>query len=262
MRFPSRVSRNVARNASFVQLNSKQVVVRSLLFGLIAAAFSFIAIGCGEDSSPATPTPQRARVLVVHASPDAPGADVLVDNQKVNQQPLTFPNNTGYLSVDAGSRNVKVNAAGTTTSVINANLTLESNKNYSVFAVDSLRKIAALVTTDDLTAPAAGKAHVRFLHLSPNAPAVDISLPNQPAGQGLFTNRSFNRTVTAAQQAFTPVDSGTVNLQVRAAGTTDVVLNLPNVRLEAGKIYTVFAKGFLGGAGAQALGAEIILHNP
>jgi len=53
-----------------------------------------------------------------------------------------------------------------------------------------------------------------------------------------------------------------VNLEVRVAGTTTVALNLPNVRLDAGKIYTVFAKGFLGGEGAQALGVEIILHNP
>jgi hypothetical protein len=41
------------------------------------------------------------------------GVDLLVDNQKVNQQPLTFPQNTGYLSVNAGTRNVKVNVAGT-----------------------------------------------------------------------------------------------------------------------------------------------------
>jgi hypothetical protein len=31
--------------------------------------------------------------------------------------------------------------------------------------------------------------------------------------------------------------------------------------LADGKIYTVFAKGFLGGTGAQALGAEIIVNN-
>ncbi len=234
----------------------------SLFLVLVAAVALSFNTGCSEDtaSSP-TPTPQ-AKVLVAHASPNAPGVDLLVDNQKVNQQPLTFPNNTGYLSVNAGARNVKVNVAGTTTTVINADLPLEGNKNYSVFAIDSVSKIAPLVTTDDLTAPASGKAHVRFVHLSPNAPAVDVSVAGQPAGQGLFTNRAFNRTITAQEQAFTPVDAGTVNLEVRVAGTTTVALNLPNIRLDAGKIYTVFAKGFLGGEGVQALGAEIIVNNP
>jgi len=235
---------------------------KSLFLILVSAVALSFATGCSEDSA-SSPSPMPpARVLVVHASPNAPGVDLLVDNQKVNQQPLTFPQNTGYLSVNAGTRNVKVNVAGTTTTVINANLPLEANRNYSVFAIDSVSKISALVTIDDLTAPAAGKAHVRFIHLSPNAPAVDVSVVGQAAGQGLFTNRTFNKTITAAQQAFTPVDAGTVNLEVRVAGTTTVALNLPNVRLDAGKIYTVFAKGFLGGEGAQALGAEIILHNP
>jgi hypothetical protein len=35
---------------------------------------------------------------------------------------------------------------------------------------------------------------------------------------------------------------------------------LPPVTLQPGKIYTVFAKGFLAGTGAQALGAEVIVN--
>jgi hypothetical protein len=38
-------------------------------------------------------------------------------------------------------------------------------------------------------------------------------------------------------------------------------LSLPNVMLTAGKIYTVFAKGFVGGTGMQALGAQVITNN-
>ena len=60
--------------------------------------------------------------------------------------------------------------------------------------------------------------------------------------------------------AFTPLDAGTYNLEVRVAGTTPPVLPLPGIVLQAGKIYTVFAKGFLGGTGAEALGAEIIVN--
>jgi hypothetical protein len=39
-----------------------------------------------------------------------------------------------------------------------------------------------------------------------------------------------------------------------------VVLDLPGIGLENGKIYTVFAKGFVGGSGEQKLGAEIIIN--
>jgi hypothetical protein len=143
--------------------------------------------------------------------------------------------------------------SGTPTTVINATLTLDKDMNYSVFAVDSVSKISAVVLTDDLSAPASGKAHVRFVHLSPNAPAVDIAVAS--SGAVVFGNKSFKEAT-----AFTPLDAGTYNLDVRVAGTTTVALVLPAITLQAGKIYTVFAKGFLGGTGAQALGAEIIVN--
>ena len=40
-----------------------------------------------------------------------------------------------------------------------------------------------------------------------------------------------------------------------------MVLPLPGISLAAGKIYTVWARGLVGGAGAQALGAQIIVNN-
>lgn len=195
-----------------------------------------------------------ANVLVAHASPDAPGVDLLIDDVKVNTQPLTYPGNTGYLEAESGMRNIKINVAGTSNSVINGNLDVEADQYYSVFAVDEVAEITALVLVDDLTPPAAGKAHVRFVHLSPDAPAVDIALTG---GAVVFPNVAFKGFT-----AFTPLNAGVAyNLEVRVAGTSTVALVLPPVTLQAGKIYTVFAKGFLAGTGAQALGAEIIVNN-
>ena len=193
-----------------------------------------------------------ANVMVVHASPDAPGVDLLVDDA-VSGTNLTFPNNTGYLAVSAGMHNIKVNVTGTAATVIEADLDLMKDVNYSVFAVDSVANIGALVIEDDLTAPAGGFAHVRFIHLSPNAPAVDITLTD---GTVVFGDRSFKEYTP-----FTPLAAGTYGLQVRLQGTSTVVLELGNITVADGMIYTVFAKGFVGGVGDQALNAEIIVNN-
>ncbi len=204
---------------------------------------------------------EEARVLVVHASPNAPGVDLLVDNQKVNSAALTFPNNTGYLTVNAGTRNIKVNAAGTSTSVINADVPFTKDKNYSLFAFNLLASIGAILVEDNLTAPASGKAHIRFFHLSPGAPAVTVGVLNGSTFTGVFTNRSFETATTAgANSAFTPVDAGTYNFDVRVAGTTTSVLPLNGIVLQAGKIYTVFARGIVGNT-TTPLGASIIVHN-
>ncbi len=112
--------------------------------------------------------------------------------------------------------------------------------------------IEAVVLEDNLTTPASGKAHVRFIHLSPNAPAVDITTNT---GAVVFGNYVFKQA-----SAFTPLDAGTYDLQVRLAGTSTVVLDLSGISLTAGKIYTVFAKGLVGGQGTQSLGAQIIVN--
>ena len=119
--------------------------------------------------------------------------------------------------------------------------------------IDSVASIEPLVLADDLSSPAAGKAHVRFVHLSPDAPAVDIGLAG--GGAVVFGNVSFK-----GFEGFTPLDAGTYDLEVRLAGTNTVVLPLSGITLDDGKIYTVFAKGFLAGSNEQELGAELIVN--
>ena len=222
------------------------------IFSLVVLTTSIVA--CNKDDD----DPAKAKVMVVHASPNAPNVDVRI-NSTLALSNVAYPNNSAYTDVNSGSVNIKVSPTGTTSYVIDATVNLDANKNYSVFAIDSVSKIKAAAVMDDLTAPAAGKAHVRFFHFSANAPAVDIAVTGGPV---LFSNRLFNDQATnAAFQSFTPLNAGTYNLEVRAAGTNTVVLSLPNIVLTAGKIYTVFAKGFLGGTGSQALGAQIIANN-
>lgn len=226
------------------------------LKGMLALVLSLgLFAGCSDDDdNPAGPqAPAGGRVMAVHASPDAPGVDLYIDNVKQNTAPLTFPNNTPYINVAAGTRTVKITAAGDTAAVLQATATVLPGLTATLFAVNALDSINFSGYLDTLTAPAAGKAHVRFIHLSPGAPAVDIAVTG---GGVVFGNVEYLDVA-----GFTPLDAGTYNLEVRVANTSTVVLPLPGVTLQAGKIYTVFARGFVGGSGGQALGAQIIVNN-
>lgn len=220
---------------------------------LLAVLPAVALVSCDDESDDVVLN--EADVMVVHASPDAPAVDLLINNTKVNTSPLTYPNNTGYLSVPSGTQNIKVNAAGTSTTVIDANVDLEPDGDYTIFAYNTLDNIEALVLEDDLSDPADDMAHVRFVHLSPDAPAVDIAVQG---GGVLFSNSSF-RSATD----FTPVPAGTYTLEVRPAGTTTAVLTIPNVELDDDNIYTIFAKGFLNppAGNMNALGAEVIQND-
>lgn len=228
-------------------------MLKNKIFSLavVLSVFSFSFVACDNDDGTSPPIMKKANIMVIHTSPDAPGVDLLLDNNTVGSN-LTFANNTGYVEIDAGMRNVKVNVTGTPTTVIEADLTFDENKSYSIFAVDSVANLSPIVFEDNLTAPASGKSHVRFIHLSPNAPAVDVTLTD---GTVVFGNVAFKEFVD-----FTPLDAASYDLQVRVAGTSTVVLDLPGIGLTDGSIYTVFAKGFVGGTGAQELGAGIIVN--
>jgi hypothetical protein len=180
----------------------------------------------------------QARVRVVHASPDAPAVDILV-NDGVAFSNAPFKGITGYAALDTGTYNVKVVPTGATTPVvIEADLSLEA-KDYTVVAVGLLENIEPLVLIDNNATPASGKAHVRFVHASPDAPAVDIAVKGGPV---LFSNIAFK-----AVGDYLPVDAGTYDLEVRLAGTTTVALEVSGLALADGIVYTVFAMGLAGG---------------
>ncbi|MGD2040576.1 MAG: DUF4397 domain-containing protein, partial [Anaerolineae bacterium] len=116
-----------------------------------------------------------SRVRVVHASPDAPAVDVWV-NGAVAFSNAPFEGITDYAELAAGTYNVQVSPTGATEPiVIDADLDLAAGTDYTVVAVGLLENIEPLVLVDNNSAPAAGKAHVRFVHASPDAPAVDIA---------------------------------------------------------------------------------------
>lgn len=207
--------------------------VRSLLALAIVASLSVV-----------TAQAQNARVRVVHASPDAPAVDVLVNNSLRLFQNAEFEDVTQYQSVPAGVYNVKVVPAGggAGSAAINADLNLQYYKDYTVVAVNRLSSIEPIVLEDDngLLANAAipGSARVRFLHASANAPAVDIKVVGGPY---LFQNIPFKGVGN-----YINVPAGRVDLEVRVAGTDNVVLTVPGLQLKLGATYTVFATGLVG----------------
>jgi hypothetical protein len=211
----------------------------------------YVDTGTGDQF--VTPDPIGAELKAIHASPDAPAVDLAVDGV-LQATGLAYAQATGYLGVAAGLRRLTLEAGGTP--VIDEFVELPPEGNISLFAIDEAANLTPLVLTDDLTPPAAGNAHVRFVHLSPGAPNVDIALTD---GTVIFGDVAFGES--DADGAFTPLAAGTYDLEVRTTGTDTALLALPGVELAEGVIYTVFARGFPAGTGDQALGATIVTHD-
>ncbi len=188
-----------------------------------------------------------AQLRVMHASPDAPAVDVLVNDAKTLSN-VPFPADSGYLSLLAGNYNLKVNAANTTTTVINADATLTRGKSYSVFAVGLLAGIEPLVLEDDRTT-VADKARVRVIHASPDAPNVDV-LANDAK---VLSNVPFK---TAS--AYLEVPAGNYVFKLNVAGTATTALTSPSIALEAGKVYTAIAIGSTASGASNPLALKLL----
>ncbi|MEM7262358.1 MAG: DUF4397 domain-containing protein [Planctomycetota bacterium] len=193
-----------------------------------------------------TATPEPAEVRVAHLSPDAPNVDVWVDGSVVLAD-VPFLTVSDYLTLAPGSYLVQVTPAGQTAPiVIDETLTLSSGTSYTVAATGLLGAgdLQPQVLVDDRD-PSADQAKVRFVHDSPDAPAVDVAVAGGPV---LFADFEFRES-----SAYLPVDPGTYDLEVRLAGTTTVVLELPGVALAAGINATAFAVGLVGDMTLNAL---------
>ena len=222
-----------------------------LCYSLLGVGLLLTAVvGCNTLNPPENPA---ARVRVVHASPDAPAVDICAGSTAIFQD-VSYPSATEYVTVPAATYNAAAVVAGAgcdSTAALETALPLEAGTDTTVVALNLLADLEALVLVDDYSTPAAGNAKVRFVHASPDAPTVDITLAD---GTTVFDDVSFKGVGDYVELA-----AGDYDLQVRDAGGETVVLELGTVTLETGRIYTAYAVGLVGGE--PALDHLITLDN-
>ncbi|MGG4168386.1 DUF4397 domain-containing protein [Rossellomorea vietnamensis] len=185
-----------------------------------------------------TTSAQPSYVRVLHAVPDAPNVDVYVNGNHVLRD-VAFKDVSDYLTLPAGKYHIDVYPAGTSvTTVISKKVKIDPGKIYTLAAVGTLNKMQLLPYLDDPTVPG-GETKVKFIHLSPDAPAVDIAVKG---GDVIFPDISFKQATDYL--GLTPM---TVNLEARVAGSKNSVLSVPNVKLSPNQAYTIVAVGLANG---------------
>ena len=208
---------------------------------------------CNDDSNVTAPA-TTAQLRVVHASPDAPNVDVLVDNTAALTN-VPYKAASTYLEVPSGTRNLKVRATGTTTVVIDQTAALNQGSAYTVIATGRVASIAPLLLTDDQTNPAAGNVRLRLVHASPTAGNVDIYVTAPTADITTATPTLANVGFRVASN-YLEVPAGTYRVRVAPAGTKTVAIDVNNVALTAGQVRTAVAVDAPGGG--APLGAILL----
>lgn len=187
-----------------------------------------------------------SNIRVLHASPNAPGVDVYSNGNLIARN-LNYRVFTPYLKIPPGTHTIRVYRTGTSTNpLIDTSLVLGAGDIYTVAVIGMLPNIQLFPINDIRFPLQRDMTNVRFIHLSPDTPAVDVDFPDQNV---LFSNVAY-RGVTS----YKPVAPGRHVLQLRPAGSPNVILTVPNVVLRPAQNISFYAVGLSGGRpGLQVL---------
>jgi hypothetical protein len=210
---------------------------RLLPLGLLLIAANVFLVGCGSD--------EESRVRVVHASPDAPNVDVLVDGKSVLTN-VPFGTASDYLTVKAGARQIEVRATGTGQDVINAKPEFASKKDYTILAEDFVANIMPQVLIDNNSAPDSGKVRVRVVHGAPSAGPVDVYVVAPGSDISIQTPTISNLGFKSVTD-YLSVPAGSYEVFVTPTGTKTVAISTGTIALAAGQVRTAVALDAAGG---------------
>ncbi|WP_337871280.1 DUF4397 domain-containing protein [Meiothermus sp.] len=178
-----------------------------------------------------------ANVRVSHLAPLAPSVDVYLNGQ-LKFRNVPFRGVTEYLAVPKGIYDVQVFRAGTNTQPIisapNVNL---GDGSYTITAAGrgDDKSYFPVVFSDQMVA-SPNQATVRLINASPDLRSIDLSVQNTELVQNVAYKSA------SSYLRFGP---GQYNLEVRLSGFQTPMINIRNLRLEPGKIYTLFVVGLL-----------------
>ena len=211
---------------------------------LLTQSLCLMVLGAAAASA------QSARVRVVHASPDAPNVDILVNNNKVLEN-LPFMEYSEYLPVPGGTYNVKINVTGTSNTALDVPLSVTGGKDYTVVAVGYVGSgktpsFTVNVLEDDNSAPSDDNVKVLVMHAAPGAPAVDVywttPFETLEGKTPVLANVPFN-----VASGYLTVPPSMCQARVAVAGTKMIAIDSTRLVTWSGIIRTIIAVDSRGG---------------
>ncbi|WP_316848503.1 DUF4397 domain-containing protein [Pedobacter psychrodurus] len=220
---------------------------------LILSAIMFTA--CKKDGPVLPPAVQNGKLAVLVSSPGAAELSLLINGAKATTaKPLTYNTTMDYSDFKSGAVEFGVTKKDATEVLAKITGTIKANTNYTLFLTDKSPKATVILSEDDLSAPATDKAKIRFVNLSPDATLLDLYL----AGK---TETGISKKAFKDVSGFINVDAAAeAKFEIKENGKTDVLATLEKVKIEKGKIYTIYAKGLKDATDVSKLGIDVMIN--
>ena len=173
-------------------------------------------------------------VRVLNASPDAPAVDIYINGGLIFKN-IKFKDFTEYVQLSMGQYKMEVYPVGQMDKpVLAQNIQVPQKQVITIAATGNFEDLQLIPYIEgNADGLAMNQSRVRLIHLSPDAPEVDVLIN----GQIVFNNIGFMDATD-----YIKVVSGTYNIVVNLAGTNDTILTF-SLQLNSQKVYTVYVVG-------------------
>lgn len=174
-------------------------------------------------------------IRVLHAVPDGGEVDIYINDMPFYKD-LEFTDFSPYVYVPQGNYVVTIYPADTLENpIVNEKIDVRVNELVTIAISGGGQEVKLVPVVEETETVSGNNAKIRVVHLSPNAPAVNI-LAND---QQLFNNVKF-RDATS----YITVPSDEYTIRVEGAESSKLVLQ-NRIIINPGRIYTFYAVGNL-----------------
>lgn len=215
---------------------------------LIATLLTFIS--CSKEAEVTT----VSGISIVNASPTIATYNAYLDGSKIVNAALSFGGTVSYIQVTSADHVLKFTTESDVTPLMTKTVSLSGDQAYSFYLIDRNDQLDGLLVKDDLVTYSTEKAFVRFINLSPDAPALDLGITEGTSN--LISNQAYKES-----SGFSEIDPATTSFDIKDKATGEIRATINGIKMIAGYYYTVIARGVMTpGALDQHFSGQIYLH--
>ncbi len=215
----------------------KAGIARLAMLGVAAVSLS----SCLKNKGPEYVAPDVAGLSVYNALPATEGVD-FVSRQQLVYGPLNYSFRLNYYSeyasVPLTLAFYKTGRTSSADTIRTLKATLDKDKYHSVFLIGTPEAPETMLIKDTLTAPANGRANIRFVNLSPDAGILTLRARQTGATQDTILYEDYDYKKISK---FTDLPAKSYKLELVQNG--NVKGTLESQDFVNGKTYTIWAKG-------------------
>lgn len=202
--------------------------------GVLVLLLAAGAAACGETTGPDLQLDATVRVL--HAAPETPGLEVVLENE--SRTLLEYAEVSDQIQIESGERRLQLLVAGETEALIDLDTLFESGTQNTVLAAGRAGEIHPIVLIDDPAPADSGETRVRVVHAAPTAGDVDIYITEPGADLSGEAPRLTSVAFGEASE-YMVLESRTYQVRVAAAGTAELLIDLPLLVLSSTRALTL-----------------------